>query len=156
MHDGTEPSRLPRSTHTPKDQALHQRPSLPAVSALFLFTACPLAGAAGFTGWAKLELHFATMLSFSSKDSCASAASRARSSEQTQEKVCGVQRMRKQPVFPRRRQDDKETQMFKLLFCAVRRCFARNQGHFQNKIGDSSLCCQLVVASSGPILIKHM
>lgn len=139
MYDRTEPSPQPlqwllHSTHTPKDQALHQRPSLPGVSALFLFTACPLAGAAGFTSWAELELHFATMLNFSSKDSCTSAASCARSSEQTQERVCGVQRMHKQPVLPQWQQDDKETQMFKLFFCAVRSCFVRSQGHFQNKI----------------------
>lgn len=65
------------STHTPKVHALPLSPSLPGVSALFLFTVCPLAGAAA---GAELELHFAAMLNFSSKDSFTSAASCSRSS----------------------------------------------------------------------------
>lgn len=75
-------------------------PSLPGVSARFLFSACPLDGAAGFTDWAEPELHFSTMFNFSSKHSCTSAAPCASSSEQTQEKVNGVNRMHKQAVFP--------------------------------------------------------
>lgn len=136
-------------------------PSLPGVSALFLFTACPLAGAAGFTGWAELELHFATMLNFSSKDSFTSAASCSRSSEQTQEKVCEMQRTHQQPVSPTvaagSSKVDKETQTFKFFFCAVGTSFVRSQGFFfQNKICDSSLCCWLIAVSPGPILIISM
>lgn len=94
---------------------------VPGVSALFLFTGCPLA-VVGFTGRAEAELHSAVVLSFSSKCSSDSAESRTTSSEQTQKDIYAVQRMRKHPVVPRCQQParrmKRKSKCFILFFSA--------------------------------------